>query len=157
MPASGDGYRQKARPGLKPRLSVRKIQNLVKASYRLRRVNLGGGPRPTYTEAWLLHGNCLVGTAKHISAIIDNNLCDTFDNRAYDGRLYGGTASDERQGPIHLAPRAAGRQNRHYPRIRSRPANSSARVLTLLPAPRLHAQFRRFTQLTVSRDQPAPR
>ena len=44
--ASGDGYRQKARPGLKPRLSVRKIQNLVKASYRLRRVNLGGGPAP---------------------------------------------------------------------------------------------------------------
>ena len=95
--ASGDGYRQRPREALKPRLPVRKIQNFVKTSYGLRRVNLGLGSRPTYTETWRLHGDCLAGTAKHISAIVDHTLRDTFDSRVYDGRLYGGTASDERK------------------------------------------------------------
>lgn len=95
--ASGNGYRQKARRGLRPRMSARKIQNLVKTSYGLRRVNLGRGPRPTHTEAWLLHGDCLVGTARHISAVVDETLCDTFDSRIYDTRLYGGSAAEERK------------------------------------------------------------
>lgn len=95
--ASGNGYRQKPRRGLRPRMSARRIQNLVKTSYGLRRVNLGCGPRPTYTEAWLLHGDCLVGTARHISAIIDETLRDTFDNRIYDARPYGGSAAEERK------------------------------------------------------------
>ena len=95
--ASGNGYRQKPRRGLRPRLSARTIQNLVKTSYGLRRVNLGRGPRPTYTEAWLLHGDCLVGTAKHISAIVDENLRDTFDSRIYDARVYGGSAARQRK------------------------------------------------------------
>ena len=95
--ASGDGYRQKPRAGARPTISCRKVQNLVKVSYGLRRVNLGRGPRPTYTEAWVLHGNCLVGTTKHISAIIDKTLRDTFDSRFYDGRLYGRTAAEQRK------------------------------------------------------------
>ena len=95
--ASGDAYRQKPRPGIKPRISARAIQNLVKTSYGLRRVTLGKGTRPTYTEAWLRHRDCLVGTAQHISAIVDGNLRDTFDCRVYDGRRYGGTAADQRK------------------------------------------------------------
>ena len=95
--ASGNGYRHKPRRGLHPRMSARTIQSLVKTSYGLRRVNLGRGPRPTYTEAWLLHGDCLVGTARHISAIVDETLCDTFDSRIYDARMYGGSAAEERK------------------------------------------------------------
>lgn len=95
--ASGDNHRQKPRPGLPPRLSVRRIRNLVRTSCGLRRGNPGRGPHPTYTEAWPLHGDCLVGTARHISAIVDGNLRDTGDGRLYDGRPYGGSAADQRK------------------------------------------------------------
>ena len=95
--ASGNAYRQRPRRGLKPAISARALQDLVKASYGLRRVTLDRGPRPTYSHAWTLHGDCLIGTAKHISAIVDGHLRDTFDGRFYDGRLYGGTTSDERK------------------------------------------------------------
>ncbi len=95
--SSGNAYRQRPRRGLKPAISARDLQNLVKTSYGLRRVKLGRGPKPTYSEAWALHGDCLVGTAKHVSAIVDGNLRDTFDGRFYDGILYGGTARDQRK------------------------------------------------------------
>ncbi|MCY4547703.1 MAG: hypothetical protein OXC28_04990 [Defluviicoccus sp.] len=36
-------------------------------------------------------------TAKHISAIVDENLRDTFDSRIYDARLYGGSAAQQRK------------------------------------------------------------
>lgn len=95
--ASGNAYRQRPRRGLKPAISARALQDLVKASYGLHRVKFDRGPRPTYSEAWTLHGNCLVCTAKHIAAIVDGNLRDTFDGRFYDARLYGGTATDQRK------------------------------------------------------------
>ena len=95
--ASGNGYRQKPRPGLHPRIGPRSVQNLVKRSYGLHRVDLGRGSRPTYTEAWLRHGNCLVGTTKHISAIVDGALRDTFDGRTYDATIYGRGAHEHRK------------------------------------------------------------
>ena len=60
-------------------------------------MKLGSGSKPTYSEAWALHGNCLVGTVKHVAAIVDGDLRDTFDGRFYDGRIYGGSASDQRK------------------------------------------------------------
>ena len=95
--ASGDGYRQTARPGFKPRLSARQVQNLVKHAYGLHRIPLGPGPKPTYTQAWILHGNCLVGTTKHVSAIVDAALRDTFDHRIYDATLYGRSPEEQRK------------------------------------------------------------
>lgn len=95
--ASGNAYRQRPRPGLKPSIRARDLQHLVKSSYGLRPIKLDRGPRPTYSQAWALHGDCLVGTAKHISAIVAGQLRDTFDGRFYDGRPYGGTARDERK------------------------------------------------------------
>lgn len=95
--ASGNAYRQRPRQGLKPAISARDLQNLVKASYGLSRVKLPRGPRPTYSEAWARHGDCLVGTAKHVCTIVDGDLRDTFDGRFYDARLYGGPANAERK------------------------------------------------------------
>ena len=95
--ASGNGDRQKPRPGLRPRLTARQVQNLVKRSYGLRRVDLGRGARPTYTQAWQLHGNCLVGTTKHVAAIVDGTLRDTFDHRVYDARIYGRSKEEQRK------------------------------------------------------------
>ena len=49
--ASGSANRQRPRRGLKPAISARDLQNLVKTSYGLRRVKLGRRPKPTYSEA----------------------------------------------------------------------------------------------------------
>ena len=95
--ATGNAYRQKRKPGFRPSLPAFKVQELVIASYGLRRLKQPRSTRPTYTEAHALHGDCLVGTVKHISAILDGNLRDIFDNRTYDGRIYGGTANDQRK------------------------------------------------------------
>ena len=104
--ASGDGYRQKPRPGLRPHMTARQVQNPVKASCGLRRIGLAPGPRPTCTEAWARQGDCLVGTARHVAAIVDGNLRDTFDGRLHDGRAYGGTETDERKAQSIWAPSA---------------------------------------------------
>ena len=108
--ASGNAYRQRPRRGLKPAISARDLQHLVKTSYGLRRVKLDRGPKPTYSEAWALHGDCLVGTARHVAAIVDGNLRDTFDGRFYDGTPYGGTPADERKAQsIWIQARLEGR------------------------------------------------
>ena len=95
--ATGNAYRQKRMPGFRPSLSPLKVQELVIASYGLHRLKRPRATRPTYTEAHALHGNCLVRTVKHISPIIDGNLRDIVDSRTYDGRIYGGTANDQRK------------------------------------------------------------
>lgn len=41
-------------------------------------------PRRTYTEAYERFGNCIVSTARHICALKDGKLQDTFDARVYD-------------------------------------------------------------------------
>ena len=62
---------------------VRDVQNSVKVQYGLERVKIPKGPRPTYAEAYDRYGNCIVGTVKHVSAIVDGVLLDTFDSRTY--------------------------------------------------------------------------
>ena len=48
----------------------------------LYRVVLPKGPRPTYSEAWGRHGDCVVSTAKHVRAIVDGCLRDTCRRQA---------------------------------------------------------------------------
>ena len=95
--ASGNACRQRRHRGLEPPISVRDLQNLVKTTYGLRWMRPGRGPKPTYSEAWALHDDCPVGTAKHVAAIVDGKPRDTFDGRLYGGCLYGGIARDLRK------------------------------------------------------------
>ena len=104
--ASGSAYCQRPRGGLNSTVSPRAVQNLVKASYGLRRIKLAPGPRPTWTEAWTLYGDCLVDTARHVAAMVGGNLRDTFHGRLYDGRDYGGTVADERKAQSIWVPRS---------------------------------------------------
>ena len=46
--------------------------------------NRRGKPLLTFTEAYKQYGNCIVSTTKHIAAIIDGNLRDTYDHRQYE-------------------------------------------------------------------------
>ena len=41
------------------------------------------GAKLTYTEAYAKFGNCIVTTRKHICALVDGSVQDTFDDRAY--------------------------------------------------------------------------
>ena len=102
--ASGNAYRQGPRRGLRPAISARDLQHLEKTSYGLRRAKLGRGPKPTYSQAWVQHGDCLVGTAKHVAAIVDGHLRDTFDGCFYDGSPYGGTPADQRKAQSTWVP-----------------------------------------------------
>ena len=52
----------------------------VYRDFGLVKVKLDPGPRPTFTEAHF-HGDCIVSTAKHLCAIVDDELRDTFDGR----------------------------------------------------------------------------
>ena len=63
-------------------------------SLGLERVPVERGPRPTFTEAHQRYGDCIVKTAKHVVAIVNGALMDTWDSREtweYDnGRPTGG-------------------------------------------------------------------
>lgn len=86
-----EGYRNSgagsnATRGIKRTRGMRKgrdVQNAVKADYGLVRVKLPAGPRPTYSEAYERYGDCIVGTVKHVSAIVDGIVFDTSDSRTY--------------------------------------------------------------------------
>ena len=47
-------------------------------------MKLAKGPKPTYTEAYRKYGDCIVGTTRHVCAIVDGELRDTFDGRTYE-------------------------------------------------------------------------
>ena len=47
------------------------------------KVRLPSGPRPTYSEAHRLYGDCVVSTAKHHAALVGGYLRDLFDGRTY--------------------------------------------------------------------------
>ena len=49
----------------------------------LRKLKLPKGPRPTFTEAYLLYGDCLVSTVRHLAAVVDGALQDIWDGRTY--------------------------------------------------------------------------
>ena len=73
------GKSRSARNGLR-----KDVYEPVYLKYGLVKVRLPKGPRPTYTEAYGQHGDCIVSTAKHIAAIVDGELRDTFDGRTYE-------------------------------------------------------------------------
>lgn len=64
--------------------SAKKVQFDVLESFGFRKADLGGGARPTYTEASEEYGDCIVTTTKHFAALKDGMLQDTFDGREYD-------------------------------------------------------------------------
>ena len=86
--ASGNAYATRERNRKAPRrrgqLSARRVQDRVLEAYGFGRVGLPAGERPTFTEAHRLYGNCVVGTTKHVAAIVDGALRDTFDGRTYE-------------------------------------------------------------------------
>ena len=53
------------------------------ARYGFRKVALGRGARPTWTEAYEQYGNCIVSTTKHVAAIQNGAVRDTFDGRVH--------------------------------------------------------------------------
>ena len=71
--------KRSARNGVLP-----KVYQPVFQTYGLERVKLPKGTRPTYTEAHERYGDCIVKTARHVSAIVDGDLRDTFDGRTYE-------------------------------------------------------------------------
>lgn len=48
------------------------------------KVPFTSGPRPTLTEAHRTHGNLIFSTARHVAAIVDGCLRDTWDGRTYE-------------------------------------------------------------------------
>ena len=61
----------------------RKAWPKVYEEFGLVKIHLGPGPRPTYSEAYYEHGDCVVSTTKHLAAIKGGKLRDTFDGRVY--------------------------------------------------------------------------
>ena len=81
-PASADFYTiGKKKRGKR---SPRQLQDDILIDYGFHKVSLGRGTRPTYTEAHLEFGNCIVTTTKHFAALVDGAVRDTFDERTYD-------------------------------------------------------------------------
>ena len=86
--ASGNAYatreRNRKAPRSKGQIAARRVQDHVLEAYGFRKVRLPAGERPTFTEAHHQFGDCVVGTTKHVAAIVDGALRDTFDGRTYE-------------------------------------------------------------------------
>ena len=86
--ASGNAYatrqRNRKAPRRKGQIAARRVQDRVLEVYGFRKVRLPAGARPTFTEAQHQFGDCVVGTTKHVAAIVDGALRDTFDGRTYE-------------------------------------------------------------------------
>ena len=86
--ASGNAYATRERSRKAPRrrgqLTARRVQDSVLEAFGFRKARLPVGERPTYTEAHRRYGDCIVGTTKHLAAVVDGALRDTFDGRTYD-------------------------------------------------------------------------
>lgn len=54
------------------------------ARYGFAKVKLGRGARPTWTEAYAQYGDCIVSTARHVAAIMDGAVHDTWDSRTHN-------------------------------------------------------------------------
>ena len=69
-----NGYATRERNRKAPRrrgqLNARRVQDRVLEAYGFRKVRLPSGERPTYTEAHRSYGDCIVGTTKHVAAIV---------------------------------------------------------------------------------------
>ena len=86
--ASGNAYatreRNRKAPRSKGQIAARRVQDRVLEAYGFRKVRLPAGARPTFTEAHHQFGDCVVGTTKHVAAIVNGALRDTFDGRTYE-------------------------------------------------------------------------
>ena len=86
--ASGNAYaireRTRRAPRRKGQITVRRVQDHVLELYGFRKVRLPAGARPTFTEAHQRYGDFIVGTTKHVAAVVDGALRDTFDGRTYE-------------------------------------------------------------------------
>ena len=86
--ASGNAYatreRNRKAPRRRDQLTAKRVQDRVLEAYGFRKVRLPAGERPTFTEAHHRFGDCVVGTTKHVAAIVDGALRDTFDGRTYE-------------------------------------------------------------------------
>ena len=81
--ATGNAYKM----GKKTKRGQKKphvVQDLWYESMGFEKVKLPKGKKPTYTEAHELYGDCMVTTRKHICALKDGALHDTFDGREYE-------------------------------------------------------------------------
>ena len=84
--ASGNAYAQKPRTGRAAKNKVNRagdIQVRVLRSLGFEKAKLPTGPRPTYAEALRDFGPCIVSTRKHMAALVNGALRDTFDGRSY--------------------------------------------------------------------------
>ena len=81
-PQSANVYKiGRKKPGKRnPRI----IQDDILKGFGFKKVKLGKGSRPTYTEAYEEFGNCIVTTTKHFTSLVDEALQDTFDGRTYE-------------------------------------------------------------------------
>ena len=99
--ASGNAYATRERNRKAPRrrgqLTARRVQDRVLEAYGFRKVRLPAGERPTNTEAHRRYGDCVVGTTKHVAAIVDGALRDTFDGRTYEWATESGVETRERK------------------------------------------------------------
>ena len=86
--ASGNAYATRERNRKAPRrrgqLTAKRVQDRVLEAYGFTKVRLPAGERPTYAEVHHRYGDCVVGTTKHVAAIVDGALRDTFDGRTYE-------------------------------------------------------------------------
>ena len=86
--ASGNAYatreRNRKAPRSKGQLIARRVQDRVLEVYGFRKVSLPAGARPTFTEAHRRYGDCILGTTKHVAAVVNDALRDTFDGRTYE-------------------------------------------------------------------------
>ena len=86
--ASGNAYATRERNRKAPRrrgqLTAKRVQDSVLEAYDFRKISLPAGERPTFTEAHRQFGDCVLGTTKHVAAIVDGALRDTFDGRTYE-------------------------------------------------------------------------
>ena len=84
--ASGNAYATNKRkaPRKRGQKNAKAVQAMVMQGYGLVKVKLPKGPRPTYTEASAVYGNCIVSTTRHLCAIVDGKVRDTFDDRVYE-------------------------------------------------------------------------
>lgn len=71
--------KRSARNGIK-----KKAYEAVFQGHGLVKVKLPKGPRPTYAQAHERYGDCIVTTARHVCALVDGALHDTFDGRTYE-------------------------------------------------------------------------
>ena len=65
---------------------IRFVESLVYQEFGLVRVSMPRGPKPTWTEAYLRYGDCIVATRNHVAAIKGGKVRDTFDSRWTSGK-----------------------------------------------------------------------